>query len=94
MSFKDRELFNFNFKALDWNSYFSQQAKGVRVYLVKDPVSTLPEGIKRMRRLRNIFILVLLLSAIILYGLGKILLFRLLPWVFAAIVYCLRCLVC
>ncbi|ENN72829.1 fatty acyl-CoA reductase wat [Dendroctonus ponderosae] len=94
MSFKDRELFNFNIKALDWHTYFSQQAKGVRVYLIKDPFTTLPEGFKRMRRLRKIFIVVLLVSAIVLYGLGKLLFFRLLPLVFAFIAYCLRCLVC
>ncbi|KAH1018238.1 fatty acyl-CoA reductase wat [Dendroctonus ponderosae] len=94
MSFKDREMFNFNIKELNWHDYFVQQMRGLRIYIAKDPISTVPAAIKRNKRLRNIFVLSFIAITILAYGLGKILLFRLLPWVLAGAAYFLRMMVC
>ncbi|XP_014231220.1 fatty acyl-CoA reductase wat-like [Trichogramma pretiosum] len=38
----DRELFGFDMKNFDWRTYFSTYIKGIRVYLLKDGLETLP----------------------------------------------------
>ncbi|XP_026740170.1 fatty acyl-CoA reductase wat-like, partial [Trichoplusia ni] len=48
----DKHLFDFDMSALDWNDYFYSYIRGVRVYLLKDPVETVPEGLKKLNRLR------------------------------------------
>lgn len=94
MSFNDRKMFNFNIMELNWHDYFEQQMRGQRIYIGKDPMSTVPEAIKRKKRLRNMFVISLIAITILVYGLGKILLFWLLPLVFAGVAYLLRTLVC
>lgn len=94
MSFMDRELFNFDVTCVNWDNYFLQYVKGLRVYIVKDPMETLPEGRKRMIYLRNWFIVGLIMTIVVLYVVGKIVLFKLLPLVFGVVTLFLGKLVC
>ncbi|CAB3257590.1 unnamed protein product [Arctia plantaginis] len=48
----DKQIFDFNMETLDWNDYFYNYIRGVRVYLLKDPVETVPAGLKKYNRLR------------------------------------------
>lgn len=41
---EDQRLFDFDMDAFDWDSYFFTYARGGRVYLLKDPLETLPQG--------------------------------------------------
>jgi hypothetical protein len=41
---KDRELFEFSMQNFNWDSYFYTYVRGARAYILKDPLSTLPEG--------------------------------------------------
>jgi len=47
----DRTLFNFDISKLNWDSYFERHVVGIRTYIVKDPIETLPEGFKHSRKL-------------------------------------------
>ncbi|XP_015586786.1 fatty acyl-CoA reductase wat [Cephus cinctus] len=40
----DRIKFDFNLESLDWNNYFYHHVRGLRVYLIKDPLDTLEKG--------------------------------------------------
>ncbi|XP_046383568.1 fatty acyl-CoA reductase wat-like [Ischnura elegans] len=46
----DKSLFQFDMNEMDWDSYFQKHILGLRIYLVKDDLSTLPEAKKRWRR--------------------------------------------
>nr|AID66649.1 fatty acyl reductase [Agrotis segetum] len=48
----DKKMFDFDMSALDWNDYFYSYIRGVRVYLLKDPVNTVPAGLTKHNRLR------------------------------------------
>lgn len=48
----DKDIYGFNIPVIEWNSYFSTYMKGVRMYLLKDPVETIPEGRSRFMKLR------------------------------------------
>jgi len=48
----DRKLFDFNLDELDWEKYFYTYVRGIRLYLLKDDMSTLPQAIARYNRLR------------------------------------------
>lgn len=76
MTFKDRELFNFDILKLNWQTYMVSYAKGIRVYLLKDPMSTLSEGIRKQERKLIIQIVSSALLIIILYAIAKFLIFR------------------
>lgn len=47
---KDKELFFFDISQLDWDKYFYSYIRGVRQYLVKEDPSTIPQGLKKLRR--------------------------------------------
>ncbi|XP_046683821.1 fatty acyl-CoA reductase wat-like isoform X2 [Homalodisca vitripennis] len=47
---KDQQLFFFDMSQLDWNKYFYWYTRGVRQYLLKDDLSTVPQAQKRLRR--------------------------------------------
>lgn len=49
MSEKDRQLFHFNLGSINWSKYWEQSVKHGRVYLVHDPLETLPYARKKMR---------------------------------------------
>lgn len=46
MSEKDREMFFCDLKELDWDEFFHTYGLGTRVYLARDPIDTIPEGLK------------------------------------------------
>ncbi|XP_075221350.1 fatty acyl-CoA reductase wat-like [Lycorma delicatula] len=48
---RDKEIFPFNSKDLKWEKYINIYVRGIRQYLIKDDLSTIPEGIKRLQRL-------------------------------------------
>lgn len=50
LSAEDKELFSFNFEALDLADYASTFTLGSRVYLLNDDVHTLPEARERIKR--------------------------------------------
>ncbi|XP_046837351.1 fatty acyl-CoA reductase wat-like isoform X2 [Vespa crabro] len=50
LTLEDRELFYCDMKDLVWNTYFETYFTGVRKYILKDPIETLPQArIKRRR---------------------------------------------
>ncbi|KAL3271475.1 hypothetical protein HHI36_021960 [Cryptolaemus montrouzieri] len=44
MSQEDRRLFQFSMNNFDWDNYFHYYSRGMRVYLLKDPLDTIPKG--------------------------------------------------
>ncbi|KAK5638967.1 hypothetical protein RI129_013262 [Pyrocoelia pectoralis] len=64
----DKDTFGFNLKEFDWDAYFYTFARGGRVYLLKDPLETLPQG--RIKYIKLIFMhyaLIAVLCAIFLW---------------------------
>ncbi|CAH0549612.1 unnamed protein product [Brassicogethes aeneus] len=51
MTEKDRDIFFCDLKLLDWREYFTVYLKGIRIYLIQDPMETLPEALKKWKRL-------------------------------------------
>ncbi|XP_067204602.1 fatty acyl-CoA reductase wat-like [Linepithema humile] len=47
----DRKNFDCDIKNINWKVYFKRYARGVRVYLIKDPLDTLPQARAKWRRL-------------------------------------------
>ena len=47
---KDKELFQMDMREVIWDTYFQTYIKGVRVYLIKDPLDTLPQARIRWQR--------------------------------------------
>ncbi|XP_066153672.1 fatty acyl-CoA reductase wat-like [Euwallacea fornicatus] len=94
MSFQDRELFNFDMGTITWDAYFAQYVKGLRIYLLKDPMETISAGKKRFAYLKKVFIVLLVVVTILLYAAGKILLFRVLPFILWIVSSILQDLVC
>ncbi|KOX72974.1 hypothetical protein WN51_01342 [Melipona quadrifasciata] len=52
MNSVDQEIFCVNVQNMDWNEYFYQHIRGIRVYLLKDPMDTLQASQKKFRKLR------------------------------------------
>lgn len=50
LSKEDQELFLFDMKKLNWNTFFETYILGIRLYLVKDPITTLEAAKKRWTR--------------------------------------------
>lgn len=48
----DKQMFDFNLKDLIWKEYISSYVKGIRVYLLKDPMDTIPAGLKKHYKLK------------------------------------------
>lgn len=42
----DKTLFNFDLKAMNWEHFMLQTLKGVRVYILNDPMDIVPDGRK------------------------------------------------
>lgn len=47
---EDRELFFCNIKDLDWDTYFYSYILGIRMYIIKDPIETLPQARTKWRK--------------------------------------------
>lgn len=50
MSERDRKIFFCDLNDLDWDFFFQSYLRGVRVYLIQDPMETLPEARKKWNR--------------------------------------------
>lgn len=50
MSKFDQSLFQFDMSKLDWDKYFQKHVDGIRLYLIKDPIDTLPEARRRLQK--------------------------------------------
>lgn len=48
----DRELFEFSMKNLNWEMYFYTYTRGLRVYLLKDPLDTIDKGAVKIKKLK------------------------------------------
>lgn len=46
----DRVKFDFNLDNLDWNDYFYYYVRGLRLYILKDPLNTVEAGKAKYRR--------------------------------------------
>lgn len=47
----DKELFDFDMGSLDWDAYYYTYIRGGRVYLLKDPLDTIPQGAAKRKKL-------------------------------------------
>ncbi|KAI4499646.1 hypothetical protein M0802_005216 [Mischocyttarus mexicanus] len=52
---EDRELFYCDMKDLNWDIYFRTYFLGIRLYVLKDPIKTLPQARKKWRRYLLVF---------------------------------------
>lgn len=52
MNAMDRKVFDFNLENLRWEEYFRTYMRGLRVYLVHDPLETLPEARAKYAKLK------------------------------------------
>lgn len=50
LSHRDQELFFFDMVQLDWDEYLRFYFRGVRQYLMKDPLETVPAALVRANR--------------------------------------------
>ncbi|KAJ8933767.1 hypothetical protein NQ314_013801, partial [Rhamnusium bicolor] len=76
MSFRDRELFNFDILNINWETYFHSFARGLRVYILNDPMSTLSEGRKKQQRKLVTQLLSAVFFVLLFYVIIKFVLFR------------------
>ncbi|XP_020280731.1 fatty acyl-CoA reductase wat-like [Pseudomyrmex gracilis] len=51
MTPQDREKFNCDIKSVDWDPYFEGYIRGIRVFLIKDPLDTLPQARAKWQKL-------------------------------------------
>lgn len=47
---RDEKLFFMDIRDVNWDSYFQNYVKGIRVYLIKDPLDTLPQARVKWQR--------------------------------------------
>ncbi|XP_066153695.1 fatty acyl-CoA reductase wat-like [Euwallacea fornicatus] len=63
----DKELFDFNIEKLNWDMYFYTYTRGARVYLLKDPLDTIPQGkVKYYKLIILHYTLLTIISALLL----------------------------
>ncbi|XP_050678153.1 fatty acyl-CoA reductase wat-like [Leptidea sinapis] len=72
MGVADKTIFKCSMAGFDWSHYFYNHVRGIRVYLLKDPLDTVPQGLRKQLKLR-------LLSVLLMAVLGFVML-RLLVW--------------
>lgn len=48
---KDRSLFFCDMREVVWDTYFQNYMRGIRLYLIKDPIETLPQALVKWQRL-------------------------------------------
>ncbi|XP_031839104.1 fatty acyl-CoA reductase wat [Nomia melanderi] len=69
MSLEDLDNFACDITKVDWDQYFRTYVRGIRIYLIKDPLDTLPQARVRWQRLYWIH---QALKVILAYGLLRI----------------------
>ncbi|XP_017856195.1 PREDICTED: putative fatty acyl-CoA reductase CG5065 [Drosophila arizonae] len=77
---RDKRIFAFDMRDLDWINLFRVSLYGLRLYVVKDDPSNLPESIKRIKRMMvlhySTLAIVYSLTAWALYGIIKFIFFK------------------
>ena len=68
MNETDKQMFNFDMESLVWEEYFQEYVKGVRIYLLKDPLDTIPQSRKKHFKL---MLMHYFLLSLICFGLFK-----------------------
>ncbi|KAG6443935.1 hypothetical protein O3G_MSEX003046 [Manduca sexta] len=48
----DKDIFDFDMETLDWSNFCYNYIRGIRIYLLKDPVDTIPDGIRKYYKLK------------------------------------------
>lgn len=51
MNPKDKKLFFFDMRQLNWDSFLEFYFRGIRQYLLNDPIESVPDALKRWNRL-------------------------------------------
>lgn len=49
MDERDKKLFNFDMEKINWQQYVHDNVTGIRVILMKDPLSTIPQAKQRQK---------------------------------------------
>ncbi|XP_076643575.1 fatty acyl-CoA reductase wat-like [Halictus rubicundus] len=62
----DQKIFNFNVENIDWREYFYYYLRGLRMYIVGDPMDTLDEARVKYSRLRVVHYTVVTLVVLLL----------------------------
>lgn len=73
MNLMDRELFEFNIGSLDWDTYYDTYVRGTRLYLLQDPLETIPEGKAKYKKLKIVHYAVLTLFAVVFLKIVEVL---------------------
>jgi hypothetical protein len=47
---KDRSIFSMDMRDVVWDTYFQNYMRGIRLYLIKDPIETLPQARVKWQR--------------------------------------------
>ncbi|XP_050422291.1 fatty acyl-CoA reductase wat-like [Adelges cooleyi] len=55
MSDQDKTLFDFDVAKIDWDDYFKYHIRGIRCFIFKDPLDTVPEGTVHYRKMLTIY---------------------------------------
>lgn len=50
LSKQDKSLFMFDAAKIDWDTYMKKYMIGIRTYIIKDPIETIPEGLKHRKK--------------------------------------------
>jgi fatty acyl-CoA reductase len=50
----DKKVFDFDIDGLDWDRYLYNYVRGIRIYLLKEDLSTVPQGLARQKRYINL----------------------------------------
>lgn len=51
MSAEDRQLFNFDLRQLHWPTFFENYCLGIKLYVLKEDITTLPSARRRLRKM-------------------------------------------
>ncbi|XP_001600309.1 fatty acyl-CoA reductase wat-like [Nasonia vitripennis] len=62
----DRKKFDFNLESLDWNDFFYYHVRGLRLYILKDPLNTIDVGRVKFRRLKIAHYTIVTIACLIL----------------------------
>jgi len=77
LSNQDKSLFHFDVSKLDWNEYFKKHVVGIRMYIVKDPMVTLPQGIQHSKKLNmalySLLAILVAMLFMVFYGVASLL---------------------
>lgn len=50
LSDEDKRNFNFDLETINWKKYFSHHMVGIRQYILKDTLDTIPKAMKKRKK--------------------------------------------